>query len=105
MRRVLYIDWGVRGVSGKDSSLSYLQFGAQLMVWLGILRIGCDGDKISLPLFDLRLPCEGRNLELGWGTPGTTRGQCGVKVKLATDGALWSDRVQSSGRVGLGAQG
>jgi hypothetical protein len=27
-RRVLYIDWGVRGVSGKDSSLSYLQFGA-----------------------------------------------------------------------------
>jgi hypothetical protein len=66
-RRVLYIDWGVCGISGKDSSLSSLEFGARLMVWLGILRIGYNGDKISLPLFDLRLSCEGRNLALGWG--------------------------------------
>jgi hypothetical protein len=37
------------------------------MVWLGILRIDYDGDKISLPLFDLQLLCEGRNLALGLG--------------------------------------
>jgi hypothetical protein len=37
------------------------------MVWLGILRIDYDEDKISLPLFDLWLPCEGMNLELGHG--------------------------------------